>query len=371
MAAMEEDILQYKWLGRELGFTALEHEVVFRDLCCGCGACAAVCPEKVIEVDEFPKLVGECTDCGYCLIQCPRSFFDPSALEEKMFGSVSEDPIGHSVVIKGVKATNKDLINKAQDGGFVTVLLKYCLDKGIIDGALVAGADGNWKPIPKLITSSSELAGTAGTKYSNCANLAPLQEAKEKGLTKLAVVGLPCQIEGMRKIQHYPIEDVDLKDRIAFTVALFCKSNFLYDGLMLNIIQGKYGIDLKKMRKIDIKGKSVIVTTDKGDREIPLEEAHEYERKGCQVCWDFTSRLSDFSAGSVGTPSGYTTVMVRNKKAKELLDKMEKDKAIASIKLESKDVPLKLQEAKQKRAIKESRKRIRSALPLPFKHLKF
>ncbi|MFQ5887058.1 MAG: Coenzyme F420 hydrogenase/dehydrogenase, beta subunit C-terminal domain, partial [Anaerolineae bacterium] len=235
----------------------------------------------------------------------------------------------------------------------------------------VAGSDENWKPIPKLVTSSKELAGTAGTRYSNCANLSPLTEAKEKGLEKLAVVGLPCQIEGMRKIQHYPLEDVDLKDRVAFTVALFCKTNFLYDGLMFSIIQGRYGIDPKKMRRIDIKGKSVIVTTDKGDMEIPLEEAHEYERKGCQVCWDFTSRLSDFSAGSVGTPAGYTTVIARNKKAKNLLKKMEKDGAIETIEVERKEVTLKLQAAKEKRAVRESRKRIRRALPPPLKHLKF
>jgi coenzyme F420 hydrogenase subunit beta len=370
MAASEDEILQYKWLGRELGFTALEHEVVFKDLCCGCGACAAVCPEDVITVDEFPKLVGECTDCGFCLSQCPRSYFDSSAIEEKMYGSIAEDPIGRITMIKGVKAKDVEMQKQAQDGGFVTTLLKYSLNKGIIDGALVTDSDENWKPVPKLITSSRELAGTSGTRYSNCANLSPLSEAKKKGLKKLALVGLPCQIEGIRKIQYYPIEDIDLKDRIVFTIALFCKSNFLYDGLMQGVIKDRYGVDLKKMRKIDIKGKSVIVTTDRGNIEIPLAEAHEYEREGCKVCWDFTSRLSDFSAGSVGTPAGYTTVIARNKMASELLIKMEKDDIIETIDVEGRE-PLKLQAAKEKRAIKDTRRRIRKVLPLPFKHLKF
>ncbi len=371
MAVTKDDILQYRWLGRELGYTALEHEIIFRDLCCGCGTCAAVCPENVVTVNDFPKLVGECTDCGFCLDQCPRSYFDTDAIEENIFGSVAEDPIGHIVAMKGVRATDKGIMKGAQDGAFVTSLLKYALDNGIADGALVAGSDENWKPIPKLITSSKELADTTGTKYSNCANLSPFTEAKEKGLNKLAVVGLPCQIEGVRKIQQHPIEDVDLKDRVAFTVALFCKSNFLYDGLMLDIVQGRYGIDLKKMKKIDIKGKNVFVTTAKGDTEIPLKEAHEFERNGCKICWDFTSRLSDFSAGSVGAPAGYTTVIARNKMAKDLLSKMEKDKAIVTKDLDNKLLALKLQEIKEKSAIKESRKRIRKEVPLPFKHLKF
>jgi len=371
MAATEDDILHYRWLGRELGYTALEHEIIFRDLCCGCGICAGVCPENVITVEDFPKLVGECTDCGFCLDQCPRSYFDPDGIEEKIFGSVAEDSIGHIVAKKGVKATDEKIKKGAQDGAFVTALLKYSFDNGIIDGALVSGSDENWKPIPKLVTSSDELAKTAGTKYSNCANLAAFTEAKEKGLEKIAVVGLPCQIEGVRKIQHYPIEDVDLEGRIAFTVALFCKSNFLYDGLLLDIVQGRYGIDLKKMKKIDIKGKNVIVTTAKGDTEISLKEAHEFERKGCKVCWDFTSRISDFSAGSVGAPAGYTAVIARNKMAKDLLHKMEKDKAIECKDLDNTLLAVKLQEIKEKRAIKVSRKRIRKAVPLPFKHLKF
>ncbi|MEE8402474.1 MAG: 4Fe-4S binding protein, partial [Candidatus Hydrothermarchaeaceae archaeon] len=74
-AITKDEILQYKWLGREQGYKALEREIIFKDLCCGCGSCEAVCPDDVIEVNEYPELVGKCTDCGYCLMQCPRSYF--------------------------------------------------------------------------------------------------------------------------------------------------------------------------------------------------------------------------------------------------------------------------------------------------------
>ncbi len=369
MSISEDEILQYRWLGREEGFTALEHEIIFKDLCCGCGACAAVCPEKVIEVDEFPKLTGECTDCGYCLMQCPRSFFDSGEIEGRIFGAKSEDPIGHIEKMIGVKARDRKLSKKSQDGGFVTALLKYALEKKIIDGAIVASADEDWKTQARLITDAKELTTTAGTKYTNCPNLSALMDAKEKGLRKLAVVGLPCQIEGARKLQRYPIEEVDLKDRIAFTISLFCKSNFLYEGLVKEVLEKKYGLDPKKMTKIDVKGKYVIAENGGKKLEVPLEEAHEHERKGCEVCWDFTSRISDFSAGSVGTPAGYTTVLARTKKAVELLDTMLRDGTIETSEVERGAIE-KLQEVKEKRARKESRKRIRQVVPPPYKHLK-
>ncbi len=369
MSISEDEILQYRWLGREEGFTALEHEIVFRDLCCGCGACAAVCPEKVIEVDEFPKLIGECTDCGYCLMQCPRSFFDSGDVEGKIFGQKTEDALGRVEKMAGVKALDKKLTKRSQDGGFVTALLKYALEKKIIDGAIVANANEEWTTKARLITDAKELAETAGTKYTNCPNLAALMEAKDKGLKKLAIVGLPCHIEGARKLQHHPIEEVDLKDRIAFTVSLFCKSNFLYEGLVKELLEKRYGLDPRKMTKIDIKGKYVIAETNGAKLEVPLEEAHEHERKGCEVCWDFTSRISDFSAGSVGTPAGYTTVLARTKKAVELLEGMRKDKIIETTEVDREAVQ-KLQEVKEKRARRESRKRIRQVVPPPYKHLK-
>jgi coenzyme F420 hydrogenase subunit beta len=47
----------------------------------------------------------------------------------------------------------------------------------------------------------------------------------------------------------------------------------------------------------------------------------EYVRKGCKVCRDFTGISSDISVGNVGTPEGYSTVLVRNKWGKGFFDR--------------------------------------------------
>lgn len=374
MAVPKFDILQYHWMGREEGYTALEHEVIFRDLCSGCGACAAVCPDEVIEVEEYPRLIGKCTNCGYCLMQCPRSFFSHSTVEERLFGETSEELLGHIDTMVAVKSTDREIAATGQDGGFVTALVRYLLETGKVDGAVVSGLseDETWKPEPRVVTKASQLKGTGGTKYSNSPNLKVLKEAKKKDLKEIVLVGVPCQIEGFRKIQNYPIEDVGLKDRVKYTVALFCKGNFLYQGLMKELLVVKYGIDLEKMTKIDVKGKNVVVTLDEEELLVPLKEAHEHLRKGCKVCFDFTSILSDFSVGSVGSPRGYSTVLTRTKEATEVLDAMEAE-GIIEVKDLDPGIGLveKLHKMKERDAKRYTRKKVIDALPLPFRNLKF
>jgi NAD-dependent dihydropyrimidine dehydrogenase PreA subunit len=42
------------------------------DRCGFCGACVAVCPQRLLEVGEkSPKIQGDCKNCGNCTIVCP------------------------------------------------------------------------------------------------------------------------------------------------------------------------------------------------------------------------------------------------------------------------------------------------------------
>jgi coenzyme F420 hydrogenase subunit beta len=370
----KEDILQYKWIAREEGYKALEHEIIFKDLCCGCGSCEAVCPDGVIEVNEYPELVGKCTDCGYCLMQCPRSYFSREEAEEKLFKEIVDEPLGHIVKKIGVKAKR---LKGVQDGGFVTAALKYALKNGVIDGAIVSGVDkkNKWRPVARLVTSEREVGSTSGTRYSNSPSLAALKEAREKGLKNLAVVGLPCQIEAVRKLENYPIEDVDLAGRIKFTISIFCSSNFTYDGLMEGLVAKKYKVKIPRIDKMDIKGKNVLVFSGKKRVEIPLVEAYEVKREACKVCTDFSGRLADFAAGSVGSPDGYTAVFARNRKASKLLNEMLKSGIFNTVELKDGkpglDTARYLQNKKEKEGRAYTKKRIRNEVPLPFKSLKF
>ncbi len=42
--------------------------------CVGCGACADVCPNDAITVDDIAVIdASKCVDCGACIDECPSS----------------------------------------------------------------------------------------------------------------------------------------------------------------------------------------------------------------------------------------------------------------------------------------------------------
>ena len=42
------------------------------DDCVGCGACADVCPQNAITVDDVAVIdANACVDCGACIDECP------------------------------------------------------------------------------------------------------------------------------------------------------------------------------------------------------------------------------------------------------------------------------------------------------------
>ncbi|MFQ5974901.1 MAG: Coenzyme F420 hydrogenase/dehydrogenase, beta subunit C-terminal domain [Candidatus Hydrothermarchaeales archaeon] len=366
-----DEVLQYTWLGREEGFTALEHEIIYRDLCSGCGTCAAVCPEDVITVNDFPNLVGKCTNCGYCLIQCPRSFLPRDKIERELFGK-SGELLGNYVSIIAAKSKT----GVGQDGGFVTALLNYMLKNKIIDGAIISGLDEEkpWTPRAVLATTAKEVKSASGTRYTNSPNNAALKEAEEKDLKKLAVVGLPCQIEGIRKIIYHPVEKVDLADRIKYTISVFCSKNYL-EEMLQDVVVKKHKLKLEKITKFDIKGKYLLAYQGSKKTEIPLTELKDYVRKGCEVCSDFTGKLTDFSVGAVGSGAGFSTVMVRTKEAADILGKMEKAKLIKTQDVykgkSGLGVVERLSQKKESKAKKHIKERVQDELPLPYKFMEF
>jgi coenzyme F420 hydrogenase subunit beta len=360
------DLAELNWEAREEGFTALEHEVVYRELCSGCGLCVAACPEDVIGFVEYPKLIGKCTNCGYCLMVCPRSFLPKDEIEERLFGKTEEN-IG---VVLGVYAVKSK--EKGQDGGFVTSLLKYMLKKKLIDGAVVSKIDSKktWKPLPSVATTAKEVEEAAGSRYSTSPNLSVLKEAKKKGLKKIAVVGTACHVDGTAKLKLYPVENVDLGDMVKYSISVFCKSNFIY-SMLHEVLEEKEGINLGNVDKFDIKGKNLLVYERGVEKKVPLKEIRGHERLGCKICDDFTGRFADFAVGSVDSPSGHSTVITRTKEADKILKDMKKEGLIEleNIAREELSVTSKLSENKRKSARKAINVIVREELPMPLKFL--
>jgi len=315
----------------KLGFEeTLQENVVRKELCSGCAACILVCPFGCLEYfEEKPKLIKKCEICGICPKVCPRFEFPQATLEKLVFErerqSSEEFGIYRRLVI--AQATDDNILRSCQDGGVVSALLTHALKEGITDSAIASGVakEKPWFPVPRLISTPPEVLECGGTRYAYSPNLMALQEAVQQRKKSLAFVGTPCQIQSLRKIEAFPLKKYS--SIIKFTVGLMCTESFTYDGLMRQHIEGKLGVNLHDVAKINIKGK-VLVTTKSGEtKAIPLQEAKQYTRKGCLPCTDFSAEFADISAGGLGL-SGWTFTILRTRKGEEIFDGAQKAGAI-------------------------------------------
>jgi coenzyme F420 hydrogenase subunit beta len=171
----EEDLNKIREGAKGKDFTALDHEIIDTGLCIACGTCEAVCPEGCIEViEEKPELKGKCKeDCYACYLCCPRTSLPMKALEGLAFGKDTpfEDGIGKYLKIYAARATHKETLERGQDGGAVTAILAYSLDRGIVDSAVsVKSGDAPWRPI-SLKYGRGERIQTSGTIYSHSTSI--------------------------------------------------------------------------------------------------------------------------------------------------------------------------------------------------------
>ncbi|MBS3815309.1 MAG: Coenzyme F420 hydrogenase/dehydrogenase, beta subunit C-terminal domain [Hadesarchaea archaeon] len=284
------------------------------ELCVTCGACVSACPLGSLEIEEgSPALKGQCTACGLCYAQCPQIVTDEE-IQTRIFGSEPRDSVGHYEKAYSAQARSSDIKVKAQDGGVVTALLSALLETGFIDGAIVMGiGDEPWKPEPRIITSQKELLECAGTKYSSAPTLTKLRETIDYySLEELVLVGTPCQIKAYRQMSTGEKSVPRITSSIKLTIGLFCMESFSYEGFFKKVIEDQLDLSLSEIAKFDVqRGNFVIYREGKPKRELGIDGLAQFSFTSCRICSDFTSELADISIGSVGTPSGYSTVLLR------------------------------------------------------------
>lgn len=167
---------EIKKLSKGKGLANLMSEVVETGNCSSCGACEAVCSEVIRIENEVPVIMGECKQRGECYLACPRTYFY----------SRYEGELGKFIKIFSVRAMDGATLERGQDGGAVTALLSYALDKKIIDAALGVKRDENWKPGVAISKNKEELIKTAGTIYSYSTNLLELKKMSEREKTTVS-----------------------------------------------------------------------------------------------------------------------------------------------------------------------------------------
>ncbi len=293
-------------------FAKLNSMIIQTGVCTSCGACVAACPRGALEFDEVgrPRLTGKCDACGLCLHQCPRTITTTEGLVSSFISAYK----GKSLVPEV----------QGQDGGIVTTLLLFMLDKGYIDGAVVTrkskDAGKSWKPEPGFVKTREEVLDSAGSVYSQNFTVKALIDAVKDGHNSIAYVGTPCHIDAVTKMQESPVGLVHVFMRAnIFKIGLFCMDSFSRDKLE-EWFQTEANIPIEDIEKMTItKGKFKIYTKGQETREWPVTQMDHLRSSSCYYCRDLTSENADISVGSVGSPDGWSTILIRSAIAEEIL----------------------------------------------------
>ena len=332
-------------------FSYLKDKVIDQGLCVRCGTCVGICPVRVIATDSsrYPILIDECIACGLCNGCCPGANVDFPALAagmdgyednyDNLQGCVEQTYVSHS--------TSTEVRHSGASGGVVTALLLYLLEKGRIDGAGIVGADPETPYMTKgiLATTPEEIKAGALSKYCVTPSMEVLQEIrKRKG--KFALVALPCQIHGLRKLAQ---ADPGLYKKIEVIFGLYCACN-MEPNAHLEAMEVA-GVDKEEVAAFHHRGgdwPGGLAVRKKDESVFPLHHVETYNTiinvmfrlfgaKRCYVCIDGLAEFADLSFGDFWAfdyPDEFsklercTLVSQRSSKGLQILMDAERDGAI-------------------------------------------
>jgi coenzyme F420-reducing hydrogenase beta subunit len=272
----------------------------FSDDCIGCGACTTICPTQSTNHKATTYAVTE---------------EDAKKINDQFLKGGIDENIGVYKEMFSAKS-----IYGGQDGGVATALLVSGMQKGMYDTAVVVQRKQGYDVQAVVAENVDDILKAKGTKYLRAKMLPVLTDLIAKGKTRIALVGTPCEVRAARRIQQtLSPKSPDLQ---IVTVGLFCFEAFDYDKLKV-AVTNILGIDLDSVEKTQIHKGKFIATVKGKDYSVAVKELSSALENGCPFCGDFTNMFADVSVGSVGSPDGYSTVIVRSDVGEKLLENLD------------------------------------------------
>jgi coenzyme F420 hydrogenase subunit beta len=321
-------------------FSALKDEVIDAGLCTRCGSCVGVCPDKALKIDDLtgdclPVQVDGCSDCGLCHVGCSGKDVPFAQLNQQVFGrQPSNMLLGNMLNLFVGHASQRGVRSRGASGGVITAVLKYLLETGKIDGAIVLVMDETtpWVSKPIIARSVEEIEAAAQSKYSlSPVNTILSQLAEIEG--RFAYVGLPCQVHSLRKLQAAG-HAATLK--IEYVIGSYC-GNILHFDAVRSFLRNNGVESVEEVADLQYRAgewPGQMQVTLRSGEVIALKKFYAnylipfFMVDRCTMCTDLANEFADIACGDAWSPvyeergKGWSLVMGRTKRGAGLLEEM-------------------------------------------------
>jgi coenzyme F420 hydrogenase subunit beta len=316
-------------------------DVAEKQLCCGCGACAFMAPDKIKMVDTLkegrrPLVHDESPSETAPLAACPgvglEHTFDasqPDLVRELLpgWGPVLELWEGY--------ASDDELRLSGSSGGAATALALHGMKHEGFHGTLHIAAREDVPYLNKTVLSRSrdEMMAATGSRYapaSPCDRLDLIEESP----APCTFIGKPCDVAAVEKARHLRPQ---LDEKVGLTIAIFCAGTPSTAGTLEMIkamgIDSPSTVSNVRYRGNGWPGMASVSGNVNGEattRELTYADSwgailEKHRQWRCYVCADHTGEFADISVGDPwyrdipeGEP-GRSLVIVRSERGRRFL----------------------------------------------------
>ena len=274
---------------------------------------------------------GLCTDCGIsrmaiaksCGTACQFIAPDYPAREAAAHGRARDAARGDELFFgpyrRMLRARLAPPRPGAQWSGIATRLAERLLETGAVEAVLTMAPDpkDHWKPVPVLVTKPEGMAQCRGMRMGYAPLLALLEPAKAAGYTRVAIIGIPCQVHALRAIEAQlgferisvigtPCSDNTTTEKFHSFLALLDADP---DSITYLEFRADYMVELR--------------FADGRKREIPFLQLPisklpaDFFPLTCRTCVDYTNVLADITVGYMAG-QGEQWLIIRNAHGEEL-----------------------------------------------------
>lgn len=274
-----------------------------------------------------------CTDCGIsrsgepkrCGTACQFIKPDYPAMEARVHGRARDPDKGDELFFGPFRRMVKARLAPAREGaqwtGITSRIGERLLETGAVDAVLTMAPDPNdkWRPVPVLVTKAEGMAQVRGTRMGYAPLLALLEPARDAGHKRIAVIGIPCQVYALRRIEA----ELGL-DRL-YVIGTPCSDNtttaHFHEFLALlsdqpeTITYLEFRADYHvELRFADGRHQAIPFL------QLPLADLRpDFFPMTCKTCVDYTNVLADVTVGYMAG-QGQQWLIVRNPRGEELVN---------------------------------------------------